>query len=300
MTLVLLNPHARSGRAARLLAPLQQALHELAPAARLLAPPSLADARQAITALPAGSRVLVAGGDGTLHQLLGALRDRRCELALLPAGSGDDSARAFGLRGLGWRAALAHGLQAPATAIDLGEVITPHERRLFVSSLAAGFDAAVALRALDGPALLAGLPRYLWATLRELAALRLHRLRVRVDGVLVHEGEALFASTLNTPTYGGGMPAVPSARVADGRLDLLLAGRFGRGGALVMLPRLLVGRHLGHARVATHAGRQIEITSDDALPLAADGEALQPASRVELQVRPLALRVVTGAGFGAA
>ena len=40
----------------------------------------------------------------------------------------------------------------------------------FASSLAAGFDAAVGLRALRGPAWLSGQPRYLWATLREIAA----------------------------------------------------------------------------------------------------------------------------------
>ena len=31
-----------------------------------------------------------------------------------------------------------------------------------------------------------------------------------LDGVPLHQGSTLFASTLNTPTYGSGMPAVPA------------------------------------------------------------------------------------------
>lgn len=292
--LVLLNPQARGGRAAALEPALRDALHGLAPAAPLLVPGSADEACQAISRGPPRQRVVVVGGDGSLHPLLGALCTRGCELGLVPAGSGDDAARAFGLRGLGWRDALAHALHGAPRAMDLGLVHTEHQSRLFASSLAAGFDAAVAQRALAGPPALAGLLRYLWATLVELRALQPRPLKVRVDGQPVHAGEALFASVLNTPTYGGGMPAAPSARIGDGRLDLLLAGRFGRMAALGMLPRLLVGRHLGHARVALHGGRLFEIESSEPLPLAADGEPMRAATRLRLQVRPQALPVVLG------
>lgn len=291
---MLLNPHARGGRAARLAGPLRDALRSLAPAATLLLPATVDEGRRAIAAQPTGARVVVVGGDGTLHQLLGALHAQRCELGLVPAGSGDDAARAFGLRGLPWRAALDHALRAPARPVDLGEVSTANEQRLFASSLACGFDAAVALRALAGPPALAGLLRYLWATLGELAALRLAHMRLQVDGRVVHDGAALFASTLNTPTYGGGMPVAPSARIADGRFELLVAGAFGRLGALAMLPRLLAGAHLGHPRVALHGALEVHIDADLPLPLAADGEALAAAAQLHLRLRPAALQVVVG------
>jgi diacylglycerol kinase family enzyme len=161
-----------------------------------------------------------------------------------------------------------------------------------LSSLGAGFDAAVAWRALRGPVWIGGLPRYLLATLQEITALQLADLRITLDGRPVHSGQTLFASTLNTPSYGGGMPAVPGARIADGRLDLLLAGRFGRAGALAMLPRLLVGRHLGHAEVRTWAFEQLLIEAEAPLPLAADGEGMAAARRAEVRVLPAVLPVV--------
>jgi diacylglycerol kinase family enzyme len=40
-------------------------------------------------------------------------------------------------------------------------------------------------------------------------------------------GEVLFASALNTPTYGSGMPLAPMARVDDGRLEVLRAAAMG-------------------------------------------------------------------------
>lgn len=295
MPLVLLNPHARGGRAARLADPLRAALAANPAQVDFAMPDSVAAARACIEALPLGTRVVVVGGDGTLHGLLPALLSRGCELGLVPAGSGDDSARAFGLRGWPWRRALDHALTAPAAAVDVGEVHTEHELRPFVSSLGVGFDAAVALRALQGPAWIGGLPRYLLATLQEIAALRLAEMSVTIDGRVVHDAPALFASTLNTRTYGGGMPAVPGARIDDGRLDLLLAGRFGRVGALAMLPRLLIGRHLGHAEVQTLSFEQAVIEALAPLPLAADGEAMTAARKVTVRVRPGALAVAIAA-----
>ena len=93
----------------------------------------------------------------------------------------------------------------------------------FISSLTTGFDSSVGLRAINGPKWLRGLPRYLLATVRELVNFRTWRMDVTVDGDARAFRRALFASTLNTRTFGAGMPAVPHARVDDGRLNLLLA-----------------------------------------------------------------------------
>lgn len=288
--LVLLN---RCARGARALEPaIGDALAAATPATRWLATDDAGAARDAVAALPRRTRVVVVGGDGTLHQLLPALLAGDHELGVVPAGSGDDSARAFGLHELPWRDALRHALGGPARAVDVGELRTVHGARPFVSSLCAGFDAAVSARALRMPRGFGGLPRYLLATLAEIAQLRRQRVCVHADGAAVHDGEVLFASVVNTPTYGGGMPVAPPAAIDDGRLDLVVAGRFGRAGALAMLPRLLLGRHLGHPRVRHATFTTLRIEADAPLPLAADGEVLPEASVVEVAVRRAALRVV--------
>lgn len=290
--LVIVNPRAAGGRAQALVAPIAQWLAEHRPGPRCVAWQDAAAAGHAVATLPRGARVVLVGGDGTLHGLLPALLERDAEVGLVPLGSGNDMARALGLSGSAWRDALAHAIDAPATPVDVGECTFAGRRVPFASSITAGFDSAVSLRALNAPRRLRGLPRYLWATLAELAALRTWAMRVEADGVCVHDGAALFASVLNTPSYGGGMPAVPAARIDDGRLDLLVAGRFGRAGATAMLPRLLAGRHLSHPRVATRRFAMLSVTSPVDVPLAADGDVLGAARAWRVEVLPAALRVV--------
>lgn len=289
-TLVLLNPHAAGGRAARLAPALGDAVDRHG--ATLVVPQSLDEALVDLAVVPSGARVVVAGGDGSVQRLLPALIAGGFELALLPCGTGNDTARAFGLHGMPWQGALQHALTAPARHIDLGLVEHDGRRTPFISSLCAGFDAAVGERALRAPRWLRGMPRYLWATLCEIARLRPWTLRVHCDEARVHEGAALFASTLNTPTYGSGMPAAPAARIDDGRLDLVLAGRFGRLGALAMMPLLLTGQHARHSRVHLQPFRELSIESEQLLPLAADGEPLAPARHVRIGVQAGALSAV--------
>jgi len=290
--LLLLNPRAAGGRAGRLAPQIQAWLNQHAPLVPLHQPVSMAAARALLQAAPPGSRVVLAGGDGSLHQMLPALLAQGHELGLLPCGTGNDSARAFGLHRLAWPEALHVALHGPARPTDVGEVLANGQATPFISSLAAGFDAAVAQRALRAPAWLRGLPRYLQATLSELAALRRFHIRAQVDGQAVHAGDALVASVLNTASYGSGMPVAPDARIDDGQLDLVLAGRFGPVGALAMMPLLLAGLHTRHPRVALHAMTLLQLRADPPLPLAADGEALPDAAELTVRVRPGALAVV--------
>ena len=274
MTWVLLNPHAQGGRAARRIPALRAWLAAHAPDAQLAAPDALSDSVALLQSLPEGSRVVVVGGDGTLNRWLPMLLARRLTVGLVPMGSGNDSARAWGVDGLPWAQALTLALQGPAQAIDTG---LAHWRDLqgqthespFLSSLTAGFDSAVGL-----------------------IHLRHWELTLHSDGHLKHQGACLFASSLNTPTFGSGMPAVPHAQLADGQLNALLAGTFGRSGALLMLPRLLIGQHLGHPRIGCWSYRQLDIACTQGVPLAADGEYLGEAQHVCIHCQAASLLVV--------
>ena len=294
-TLILINPHAAGGRARRLLLPLNEWLTSLGLAIKpdVEMPESLHEAHQEIGKRPLGSKIVVVGGDGTLNQMLPSLLSGKHVIGLVPYGSGNDCARAWGLHKLSWKEALAFGLNGEASAIDVGQIQLNHrDLHYFHSSLAVGFDASVGNRALAGPKFLRGLPRYLLATLRELVHLKNWPLKVQAEGHEVYEGDCLLASTLNTPTYGGGMPAVPHAMVNDGKLNLLVGGRFNRLQTLLMLPRLLIGKHLNHSRIQCTAFTEATLTCPIPVPIAADGETLGLATHLQINVLPNALHVV--------
>lgn len=299
-TVLLLNPNAAGGRAARLQRTIEASLASSPERPMLFVSHEATLARRIVDALPSGSRVIIIGGDGSVSQMLPSLVAGGHVLGVVPLGSGNDTAHALGVGRLGWRAALEHALQSRPAAVDLGEVRWKNARGfeqhgLFISSLCAGFDAAVTQHALGLPRWLKGKPRYLGATLLELLALRQFDLRTVIDGRAVHAGPVLLASTLNTRTYGAGMPIAPTAAIDDGQLDLLLADGMGLARVLNLLPRMLAGRHLGQAGVLHQRFAQLGLKADLPVPLAADGEFLGEAIEIDVRVRPAALLAVRAA-----
>ena len=294
--LILVNPHAAGGQARKLMPRIQswcEGHGQLPENFKIEMPESIEAGLDLIRRTPEKTRVVLVGGDGTFNQMLSALVQQALTVGLVPYGSGNDCARAWGLHTLSWQEALKFAIEQPASKIDIGSVTLANGRvHYFHSSLAVGFDASVGNRALNGPKFLTGLPRYLLATFRELAHLQNWHMQISIDGELVHQGTSLLASTLNTSTYGGGMPAVPDALMNDGKLNLLMAGQFNRLQTLLMLPRLLIGQHLSHPRIQCQAFVNAEISSPQALPLAADGETLGLTTHCKIQVLPGALKVV--------
>ena len=294
-TICLLNPHAQSGRTARIQPALAAALQQLAPKVPLVVASSIEDAQAIIAALPLGSRVILAGGDGTVQPILAQLLHGQHQLALLPLGTGNDLARVLGVYGLHWRAALDLVLHAPCSRMDVGQLrLADGSCHYFASSLACGFDAAAGARVNLMPKFLPGLLRYAAAALTQFAHLRSYHLRWACDGQAEQQAKVLLASCLNTPTYASGMRLAPSARIDDGQLQLVLAKNTGLLPTLALFARLLAGgRHTGAAAVHMQGCGQLQLSAcEQALPVLLDGEWLPAQKQLQIQVLPQALAVV--------
>ena len=299
MTLVLVNPHAQGGRVRQMVPALREAADELVPFARVQAPERVDEALDILRREHVGARVVLVGGDGTFNRWLPALLNQALTVGLVPLGSGNDLARALGLDRQHWPSALALALQGNTRPMDTGLAVWTDmhgdsHRTPFTSSLTAGFDSSVALRALQGPRWLSGLPRYLWATLRELQHLRHWTVRAQADGQHLDDGPVLLMSVLNTPTLGSGIAAMPHASTHDGQLDWLRAGPFGRLGCMHLLPRFLRGSHLTQPGVQVGRFKQLGLHCPQGIPLAADGEWLGLARQVQVHVQAHSLQMVTG------
>lgn len=290
MTLRLLaNPAAGRGAGARHLARLA-ALADEAGAGPLRVSRGAAhlveEARQA--AADGIERLLVAGGDGTMHHVIQGLAGSGTALGVVPVGSGNDLAGTLGTpRDLG--AAVRRAVSGPLRRIDLlrsGE-------RWAVGYVGLGFDAEVARRVGEQAAAarreggrrslgarLRGPFVYPWAVVQTLARFEPPVLRVAWEGG-GFEGPAMFAVLANLPRFGGGMQIAPAARIDDGLLDVVVVRAVPLRTLLAVFPKVYSGRHVGHPAVLMARAPRAEITADRRLTVFAGGEPFIDLGRGE-------------------
>ncbi len=238
-------------------------------------------------AVAAGAeRVIAVGGDGTLHLALQGVVGTDAVLGVVPVGTGNDYARAFGLFGLSVEEAAARAL-GPSRPVD---AISTDRQRWVAFSVTGGFSVDVNVRA-DRMRFPRGPSRYTVATLLTMPGLRHRELVVTVDGQRTELRSALFAVN-NTPTFGGGMAICPNADPGDGMLDACVVGPASRTTMLRLLPKVFDGGHVGHGHVHMLRGRTVTIEGEPT-DLVGDGEPIG-ATPITLEVVPNAVRFAAG------
>ncbi|MFE7196383.1 YegS/Rv2252/BmrU family lipid kinase [Microbacterium oxydans] len=271
---VLANPFAGKGRGGRAAEAAVRLLRERGAEVRTYAGASAADtARLAVAALADGPRLLVVvGGDGTLAGVLDTVCAASVPVVLVPAGTGNDLARALGLPRGDARAAAELALIGVPRAIDVGLVRTAKGSRRFLTIAALGFDAKVSDRTnrLRWPH---GAPRYYLALLIELVRLRPMEFRIAVDGEATRSSPGTLIAAGSTSSYGGGMPICAGAVPDDGLLDIVHVAPLGRMRLLGLFPLLLRGTHLARAEVAHRRARSVTVSAPG-LVVYADGERI--------------------------
>lgn len=234
--------------------------------------------------------ILSVGGDGTHGVALQAAVATGTPLGVVPAGTGNDLARALRIPRSDLGDAVTLALEAPVRSIDVGRVRTGEQERFFATIVTAGFDSLVTDRtnAMRWPN---GKARYLLAIGMEYFRLAPRDFRVEIDGELVHDGPAILTAVGNTESYGGGMRILPTADPADGLLDVtILEGvRYPRVELPAVLPRIMRGTHATHRAVRTLRGRRVRLESG-VMNAYADGDPVG-ALPVTIDVVPGALQV---------
>jgi len=292
---VLVNPGSGGGLGARAALAAERAFAAAGvPVRRAVGADASEAARLAREAVDRGAPALIAvGGDGLVNLALNAVAGSTVPLGVVPAGTGNDLARALELPHRDPGAAAARAAEALAAGrfrtVDLGRVAAAGAAAgagpdtgaggWFGTVLACGLDSRVNDRAnrMTWPH---GKTRYDLALLAELAALRPVRFRLALEG---HPGpselelDATLIAVGNATSYGGGMRMCPEARLDDGLFDITVVGPIGRLDLVRTVPRLYRGTHLAHPAVSVLRAARVTIEAD--LTAYADGE---PAGRLPL------------------
>ncbi len=232
-----------------------------------------ADLRAALAGLD-GRRLVVMGGDGSIHAVVDGLR-RLGGLQLLrdvgpigvvPLGTGNDLARSLGLQvgapALAARTALS-GTPSPVELV-LSLDAAGDVEGVVVNAAHVGIGASASRRAQTGKKVLRRFAYPAGALAAGVAARPWH-LRVVVDGEVVHdgsEGVLLVAVNLGS-TVGGGARLSPAATPHDGLVDVVVSeatGPLARAGFAAAMVR---GQHVERQDTATTRGADVVVESVD-------------------------------------
>lgn len=292
--LLIANPHAGGGRAVAAAGTAARELRERGVSVQLVAPPSAGaiDASARIAAAEGLDALVAVGGDGTAHHVANACLAHGLSFGLVPAGTGNDNARTFGIpRGdaVAAAAGIAAALERGGRSVDVARAsCADGTERAYLGVLSTGFDSAVNERAnrMTRPQ---GTARYLAALAGELTAFRPIAYDIDADGTVI-AGRGMLACVANGGTYGGGMRVCPDAAIDDGLLDLTFLGEVPVRTFLRVFPRVFRGTHVRHPAVRTVRATRVTVAADGAVAYA-DGERLGPLP-VRVSAEPKALRLL--------
>ncbi len=284
------NPASGGSSGAATLLPLARLLREAGADLETEYSNSLEHAREVARKAAGRDRVVLAvGGDGMAGCVGGALSGTDAVLGLVPAGRGNDFARALGLPTTPEALAdvLLHGTPKKVDTIEVESAY--HGRTAVLGSVYAGVD-AVANRHANTSRLLRGAASYYAGGLRAVVTWRPVNYRITVDGEL-HVRRGYTVVTANSGYYGFGRLVAPSARLDDGLLDVVVIQHAPKRLFFTIMNELKTGAHINRPQVEILRGAEVRVEADRPVPYGADGEvdAMLPMTA---KVLPGALNVL--------
>ncbi len=240
-----------------------------------------------------GKRLVVVGGDGSVHESVNGIMRAGADAAMgvVPSGTGNDFAKACSIP-LDWQRAtveLAERLSDNTSSryVDVGVM----NERYFANGAGIGFDAKVTQIARsyrwqigDFVYLLA-----IFSAMRD--GIATPEFRITGDGV-ERCGPVTLASIANGAWIGGMFHIAPPASNSDGILDVVVAEPVTRTRILGLLPKLMRGRHIAENEVSHKRVRQLRIESLEPVPSHLDGEMQPMQTEFQIRVLPGALRLL--------
>ncbi|WP_308799398.1 diacylglycerol/lipid kinase family protein [Agromyces silvae] len=257
--------------------------------------------------------VIVAGGDGTVRAVAETLVESGTPLALVPAGTGNLLARNLRLSLTdidGAVAAAFAGVTRPVdiAVADLEDEHSARRTHVFLVMAGIGLDAEMAANTSATAKKRLGWLAYVNPIARSVIANRLFHLDYRIDGGHTRSTRAHTVIVGNCGTLTGNMLLIPTAKVDDGLLDVVMLRPKGGFGWARIGTRLTIqgvahrsrfGRDLLRLApdlqaLAYAQGRQFDARFETPHGIELDGDSFGHVVRARITVRPGALQVCVG------
>ncbi len=284
MLILFANPTSGRGKGAKVLAIVETFLKVSNQEFRSISTPSMEQSleflTQCISEFP-DAKIVVIGGDGMIHAAIN--NTNKNAIGLIPAGTGNDFARALGLSLENPIQNLKNIIDAKGEYIDLGKVGEVY----FAAICSTGFDSLVNERAnkMMWPR---GRMKYNIAMLLELPRFKAREYEIIVDGNHIHT-KAMLIAIANGLSYGGGMKVCPAADIQDGLLDIMILAPVPKFEFIRIFPSVFKGLHVNHPAVSIIQGRSIQISAEAVAY--ADGERIGELP-LDVSISPRQIRVL--------
>ncbi|MYD05072.1 MAG: YegS/Rv2252/BmrU family lipid kinase [Acidimicrobiia bacterium] len=279
---VLVNPRAARGRSAP--AKIEAALEARSLPAEVVVVDGRAMLQSTIRAAATAGRhrLVAAGGDGTVNLVVNEIMAQSWEtpplLGIIPAGSGCDLLRTFGI-GPDIHRAVDRLVEGSPYSVDVGLAIGEWGRRYFFNVASVGATASTAQAALRLPGRLGPL-RYVTAVAVSFPGWRHRQVQVEA-GQRRFTGSALTVVAANAQFFGGGFNVAPRASMVDGLLDVQIF-TCSKKQVAALMRKVKGGNHLADPAVKRLVASEARIETDQPWPVEVDGE---PIGQTPLLVR---------------
>ena len=281
-TVVILNPAARSDRGIRA----RSQVEALARGCTVCTTSAPGEAEiLARHAVKEGfDKIVAAGGDGTIHEVVNGLAGSNATLGLLPIGTVNVFAMELGLPShdlaMCWN--IIEGEQT--RVIDLPSA----NDKYFVQLAGVGLDAQVVKETSANLKRNFGPLSYLISA-AQIAARKPPRLFIESKDTSVREGS--FVLIGNGRRYGGPFPFFKQAVLDDGLLDVIVFKQLGYLEIIKYLQDVFFSSKIRLPEVEYFQTRQIRVTSEKDVPVELDGELVGQCP-VEFRMQERTLRVL--------
>ncbi len=228
--------------------------------------------------------VVAVGGDGTINEVARGLLHSKTALGIIPMGSGNGLARHLQIP-LNFRKAIEIIRNGKTQPIDAAEI----NGNVFFVTAGIGFDALIGnLFNLKGKR---GFHNYLGLSTKEILQYTPRDYRIEIDGQRF-DRKAFLITFANASQWGNNAYIAPRANISDGWIDIVILNEFSVIAAPWILPRLFTKKLHNTWTTETFRGKHIKVirSKDDYIHF--DGESAMMGRSIEVNIIPLALRVL--------
>lgn len=235
--------------------------------------------------------IVVAGGDGTIDSVAGAMIGSDTTLGIIPTGTRNNIAFNLGITG-DIADSVAILRQGRRLKIDAGRVHCGHSYHWFLEAAALGLISDLYPMADD---LQHGDLAQIGGLLSTLISATPSRLRITLDGYNPLDTTAHMMLITNMPFFGPHFQISPNVSFRDGYLDVFT---FSDMSKLNMISYAMLSQSgfVEDASIKHYRARQIKIVSTPPMPVLADGIQLGQGS-LSVHIHPRALTVMAGSAL---